>query len=266
GAETRTAAPDDLAQVTRGTLVSRTRPNWKMVSAPIRRWACPDEPSSPQHAGCLRLPVARRRHAGDRENQQDEVDLPVLPDLGPEMLDPGLLLRGGWTARGRDRIAHIDEPLDVPTDAVRPQERRDRREHRSDRQDEPEVGAQPIAQGAEIVEIAEPNDPSGHHGRDPQAGDHLRDLALLHGDVQERTRGGTNLGCGRPDEPDEQERGPHPEDSRHDVQETEHDHERVGRNHPSLLSTLAIRSANDMRCRCAKPTSVPVALALDARG
>jgi len=34
GAETRTAAPDDLAQVTRGTLVSRTRPNWKMVSAP----------------------------------------------------------------------------------------------------------------------------------------------------------------------------------------------------------------------------------------
>jgi hypothetical protein len=37
GAETRTAAPDDLAQVTRGTLVSRALPNWKMVSAPRRR-------------------------------------------------------------------------------------------------------------------------------------------------------------------------------------------------------------------------------------
>lgn len=80
----------------------------------------------------------------------------MLLDLGPEMLDPRLLLRGGWTARGRDRIANVDEPLDVPTDAERPEERRDRREHSSDRQDEPEVGTQPLAQGTEIVEIAEP--------------------------------------------------------------------------------------------------------------
>lgn len=143
-------------------------------------------------------------------------------------------------------------PMSTSRSTFRPtpnKERRDRREHGSDRQDQPEVGAQPIPQGAVIVEVAEPQDPPRDHGGDPQARDHLRNLALLHGRVQDRARRGADLGGGRADEPDEQERGSYPQDPCNDVQETEHDHEQVRCEHP--LPFLDGRSVRRTICGAA---------------
>ena len=176
-----------------------------------------------------RLPVARRGHGDHGDEQEHEVLHPVLLQRGLQVTHPLDLLGGGRPAARRDLTAQVHQAFDVAPDTEVPLEGRDRGRDGADREDEPEGRADPVPERGGIHEVPEPEDPAGRDRNRGQTRDDLRHLPLLDRGLEQRPGARTHLGGGGADEPHEQERRAHPQRAGHDVEGTEDEHERRGR-------------------------------------